>query len=302
MKTFPNIIENAMQTITLNNGVVMPMLGLGVFQSPPDATAAAIQEALRLGYRLLDTAASYGNEREVGEGIRRSGLARDDIFIETKVWISDYGYDATLHAFDKSAGKLGVEQLDLLLLHQPLTNRFDLTLGAYKALEKLLADGRVRAIGVSNFMPDALRRLLAETSVVPAVNQIELHPYFQQKELQRLHSEHGILTQAWSPIGGITSYRGGEKSTFDDPTLQQIAHEYGKSPAQVMLRWHLQEGRSAIPKSIKPARIAENLDVFDFALGNEQIIAIDALDTGVRGGPEPDSVTLENYGLQIPEA
>lgn len=302
MKTFPNIIENAMQTITLNNGVVMPMLGLGVFQSPPDATAAAVQEALRLGYRLLDTAASYGNEREVGEGIRRSGLARDDIFIETKVWISDYGYDATLHAFDKSAGKLGVEQLDLLLLHQPLTNRFDLTLGAYKALEKLLADGRVRAIGVSNFMPDALRRLLAETSVLPAVNQIELHPYFQQKELQRLHSEHGILTQAWSPIGGITSYRGGEKSTFDDPTLQQIAHEYGKSPAQVMLRWHLQEGRSAIPKSIKPARIAENLDVFDFALGNEQIIAIDALDTGVRGGPEPDSVTLENYGLQIPEA
>lgn len=291
-----------MKTITLNNGVVMPMLGLGVFQSPPDATAAAVQEALRLGYRLLDTAASYGNEREVGEGIRRSGLARNDIFIETKVWISDYGYDATLHAFDKSAGKLGVEQLDLLLLHQPLTNRFDLTLGAYKALEKLLADGRVRAIGVSNFMPDVLQRLLAETSVVPAVNQIELHPYFQQKELQRLHAEHGILTQAWSPIGGITSYRGGEKSTFDDPTLQQIAREHGKSPAQVMLRWHLQEGRSAIPKSIKPARIAENLDVFDFALGNEQIIAIDALDTGVRGGPEPDSVTLENYGLQIPEA
>ncbi|HMU29156.1 MAG TPA: aldo/keto reductase [Nitrospira sp.] len=291
-----------MQTTTLSNGLHMPMLGLGVFQAPPDVTAAAVQEALRVGYRLIDTAAAYANEREVGEGIRRSGLARDDIFIQTKVWISDYGYDATVHAFDKSAGKLGVDQLDLLLLHQPLTSRFDLTLGAYKALEKLLADGKVRAIGVSNFMPDVLQRLLAETSVVPAVNQIEVHPYFQQKELQRLHAEHGILTQAWSPLGGITSYGGGEKRTFDDPTLQQIAREHGKSAAQVMLRWHLQEGRSVIPKSTKPARIAENLDVFDFELTKEQVASIDALDTGVRSGPEPDSITLENYGREIPEA
>ena len=291
-----------MQTTTLSNGLHMPMLGLGVFQAPPDVTAAAVQEALRVGYRLIDTAAAYANEREVGEGIRRSGLARDDIFIQTKVWISDYGYDATVHAFDKSAGKLGVDQLDLLLLHQPLTSRFDLTLGAYKALEKLLADGKVRAIGVSNFMPDVLQRLLAETSVVPAVNQIEVHPYFQQKELQRLHAEHGILTQAWSPLGGITSYGGGEKRTFDDPTLQQIASEHGKSAAQVMLRWHLQEGRSVIPKSTKPARIAENLDVFDFELTKEQVASIDALDTGVRSGPEPDSITLENYGREIPEA
>ena len=291
-----------MQTTTLSNGLHMPMLGLGVFQAPPDVTAAAVQEALRVGYRLIDTAAAYANEREVGEGIRRSGLARDDIFIQTKVWISDYGYDATVHAFDKSAGKLGVDQLDLLLLHQPLTSRFDLTLGAYKALEKLLADGKVRAIGVSNFMPDVLQRLLAETSVVPAVNQIEVHPYFQQKELQRLHAEHGILTQAWSPLGGITSYGGGEKRTFDDPTLQQIAREHGKSAAQVMLRWHLQEGRSVIPKSTKPARIAENLDVFDFELTKEQVASIDALDTGVRSGPEPDSITLENYGHEIPEA
>lgn len=291
-----------MQTTTLSNGLHMPMLGLGVFQAPPDVTAAAVQQALRVGYRLIDTAAAYANEREVGEGIRRSGLARDDIFIQTKVWISDYGYDATLHAFDKSAGKLGVEQLDLLLLHQPLTSRFDLTIGAYKALEKLLADGKVRAIGVSNFMPDVLQRLLAETSVVPAVNQIEVHPYFQQKELQRLHAEHGILTQAWSPLGGITSYGGGEKRTIDDPTLQQIAREHGKSAAQVMLRWHLQEGRSVIPKSTKPARIAENLDVFDFELTKEQIASIDALDTGVRSGPEPDSITLENYGREIPEA
>ena len=225
------------------------------------------------------------------------------MFIETKVWISDYGYDGALHAFDKSARKLGVDRIDLLLLHQPLSSRFDLTLDAYRALEKLLADGKVRAIGVSNFMPDHLRRLLAETSVVPAVNQIEVHPYFQQTALQRLHAEHGILTQAWSPIGGITSYYGGgNRSTFDDPTLQEIARQHGKSPAQVMLRWHLQEGRSAIPKSTKPARIAENFDVFDFELSNEQLAAIDGLDTGVRRGPDPDSITLETYGKVIPEA
>ncbi len=290
-----------MQT-TLNNGVQMPVLGLGVFQSPPEDTAAAVLEALRLGYRLIDTAAAYGNEREVGEGIRRAGIARDEVFIETKIWISDYGYDATLHAFNKSAGKLGVDTIDLLLLHQPLTSRFDLTLDAYRALEKLLADGKVRAIGVSNFMPEVLNRLLAETSVVPAVNQIEVHPYFQQKELQRLHARHGILTQAWSPMGGITAYWGGEKRTFDDPVLQKIAHAHGKSAAQVMLRWHLQQGRSAIPKSIRAARIAENFDVFDFKLNGQQLAAIDALDTGVRSGPEPDSITLENYGREIPEA
>ncbi len=291
-----------MQMTTLNNGIQMPMLGLGVFQTPPDATTAAVQEALRLGYRHIDTAAAYANERQVGEGVRRSGVDRDKVFIETKIWISDYGYDATLHAFDKSAGKLGVEQIDLLLLHQPLTSRFDLTLDAYRALEKLLADGKVRAIGVSNFMPEILNRLLAETSVVPAVNQIELHPYFQQKELQALHARHGILTQAWSPIGGITSYGRGEKSTFDDPALLEIARAHHKSAAQVMLRWHLQQGRSAIPKSTRPARIAENLDVFDFELTDPQLAAIDALDTGIRGGPEPDSINLDNYGRVIPEA
>ena len=257
-------------TVTLNDGVELPVVGLGVFQTPPDATTMAVEEALRLGYRHVDTAAAYFNEREVGEGIRRSGIARDDVFLETKVWISDYGYDATRHAFDKSVGKLGVDQLDLLLLHQPLSSRFDLTLDAYRALEKLLADGNVRAIGVSNFMPEHLDRLLAEASVVPAVNQIELHPYFQQTALQRVHAEHGIVTQAWSPIGGITSYGGGEKSTFDDPTLLEIARRHSKSAAQVMLRWHLQEGRSAIPKSTKPARIAENFDVFDFELADEE--------------------------------
>jgi diketogulonate reductase-like aldo/keto reductase len=289
--------------LTLNNGLQMPTLGLGVFQSPPEETAAAVESALRQGYRLIDTAAAYLNERQVGEGLRRSGTARDDVFIETKIWISDYGYDATLHAFDKAARKLGVDRLDLLLLHQPLSSRFDLTLDAYRALEKLLADGKVRAIGVSNFMPGHLSRLLAETSVVPAVNQIEVHPYFQQTALRQLQEEHGILTQAWSPIGGITSYYGGgQKTTFDDPTLQEIAHQHGKSPAQVMLRWHLQEGRSAIPKSTKPARIAENFDVFDFELSNDQLAAIDALDTGVRRGPDPDSITLEKYGRDIPEA
>jgi diketogulonate reductase-like aldo/keto reductase len=289
-------------SVALNNGVEMPAIGLGVFQTPPDVTTAAVEEALRLGYRHIDTAAAYGNEREVGEGVRRSGIARDGVFLETKVWISDYGYDATLHAFDKSAGKLGVNRLDLLILHQPLPSRFDLTFDAYRALEKLMADGKVRAIGVSNFMPEHLERLLTETSVVPAVNQIELHPYFQQRALQRVHAENGILTQAWSPIGGITSYGGAERRTFDDPTLVEIAGQHGKTAAQVMLRWHLQEGRSAIPKSTKPARIAENFDVFDFELSGEQVAAIDALDTGVRGGPDPDSITLEAYGREIPEA
>jgi 2,5-diketo-D-gluconate reductase A len=224
-------------TLNLNNGVQMPALGFGVFQTPPEETTASVEAALRVGYRLVDTAAAHGNEREVGDGIRRSGRARADVFVETKVWISDYGCDATLHAFDKSAGKLGVEQIDLLLLHQPLPSRFDLTLDAYRALEKLLADGNVRSIGVSNFMPEHLDRLLTETSVVPAVNQIEL-----------------------------------------------------------------QERRSAIPKSTKPARIAETFDVFDFELTSEEIAAIDALDTGVRGGPDPDSITLEAFGREIPEA
>ena len=289
-------------SITLNNGVELPALGLGVFQSPPAETVTAVESALAAGYRLIDTAAAYANEREVGEAIRRSGVPRDEVFVETKVWISDYGYDATLHAFEKSTRKLGVEQLDLLLLHQALPSAFDRTLDAYRALEKLLAEGRVRAIGVSNFMPQHLDRLLGETSVVPAVNQIEVHPYFQQTDLQRVHAEHGIATQAWSPIGGITSYRGMQKRSFDDPTLLEIARQHGKSAAQVMLRWHLQEGRSAIPKSVKAARIAENFDVFDFELTREQVAAIDALETGVRGGPDPDSITLETYGRPIPEA
>lgn len=288
---------------TLNNGVVMPAIGLGVYQTPPEETVAAVETALKVGYRHIDTAAVYGNEREVGAAISRSGLARDDVFIETKVWISDFGYDATLHAFDKSAGKLGVEQIDLLILHQALPGEFDLTVQAYKALEKLYADGKVRAIGVSNFMPPHLDRLLAETDVVPTLNQIEVHPYFRESEVLAADTEHGILNQAWSPIGGITFYRDGSSgSTLQDPVIAGIAAAHGKSPAQVMLRWHLQQDRQVIPKSVTPSRIAENFDVFDFELTAEQLAAIDALDTGVRGGPEPEVITREKFGFPIPEA
>jgi diketogulonate reductase-like aldo/keto reductase len=291
------------QTLTLNNGIEMPALGLGVFQTPLDETRAAVASALDLGYRHIDTAAAYGNEREVGEAIRDSDIDRDEIFIETKVWISDYGYDATLHAFDKSAGKLGVDQIDLLILHQALPSEFGKTLDAYRALETLLADGKVRAIGVSNFTVDHLRALLNTATVVPAVNQLEIHPYFQQREVQALDTEHGILNQAWSPIGGITFYRdSGHTSALKDSAITEIAEAHGKSPAQVMLRWGLQHGRSVIPKSTKPARIAENLDVFDFQLTDEEIAALDSLETGRRGGPEPEDITLDKMGMPIPEA
>src|SRR5579859_4179363 len=290
--------------LTLNNGVEMPALGFGVFQTPPDDTADAVDTALRTGYRHVDTAAAYANERGVGEGIRRSGIDPSEVFVETKVWISDYGYDETLHAFDKSAGKLGVEVVDLFILHQPLPGEFNRTLDAYRALEQLLGDGRVRAIGVSNFMPHHLDALLKETDVVPAINQVELHPYFTQRDVQDADALHGIVTQAWSPIGGITAYRGreGTHSAFDDPVIGSIAKAHGKTAAQVMLRWHLQEGRSAIPKSVRPERIAENFDVFDFELDADQLSSLDALDTGVRGGPEPEDVTLEKFGREIPEA
>ncbi|XBH21330.1 aldo/keto reductase [Jonesiaceae bacterium BS-20] len=288
-------------TFTLNNNVVLPALGFGVSQTPEQQTEAAVAEALRVGYRHIDTAASYGNEKAVGEGIRNSGIDRQEIFVETKLWISDYGYEKALHGFEKSAAKLGLEQIDLLLLHQPLTTDFDHTLGAYRALERLLATGKVRAIGVSNFMPEVLERLLEQTGIVPAVNQIEVHPYFQQRELQALHVKHGILTQAWSPIGGITSYRGDGNSPLQDEAILRIAHAHGKSAAQILLAWHLREGRSAIPKSVRPARITENFDVFNIKLSRSEINAINALETGVRGGPDPADITLENFGQSIPE-
>lgn len=290
-------------TLTLNNGVTMPALGYGVFQTQPDETIAAVRSALGVGYRHIDTAAAYGNEREVGQALRESGVPRDDVFVETKVWISDYGYDATLHAFDKSAAKLGIETIDLLILHQALPSRFDLTIDAYRALETLLADGRVRAIGVSNFMTNHLDDLLAATTVVPAINQLEIHPYFRQPAVLAADASHGTVSQAWSPIGGITFYRdSGHTSTLEDPTIGAIATAHGRTPAQVMLRWHLQQGRSAIPKSVTPSRIAENFDVTGFDLTDEELATIDGLETGHRGGPEPEAMTLEAFGRPIPEA
>ena len=289
-------------TLTLNNGVEMPALGFGVFQTPPDETTTAVEAALELGYRHVDTAAAYGNERGVGEAVRRSGLDRAEVFLETKIWISDYGYDQTLRGYEKSARKLGVDQINLLILHQALPSEFEKTQEAYRALETLLSDGKVRAIGVSNFMVDHLTALLDKASVVPAVNQIEVHPYFTQREVQDFGAEHGILTQAWSPIGGITFYRDGSHgSTLQDPVIGEIAQAHGKTPAQVMLRWHLQQGRSVIPKSTRRERIAENIDVVDFQLTDGQLAAIDGLDTGRRGGPEPGDITLANFGRPIPE-
>src|SRR3954467_15434323 len=289
--------------LTLNNGVELPALGLGVFQSPPEETTAAVEAALREGYRLIDTAAAYGNERQVGDAVRASGLDRSEVFLETKIWISDYGYEETLHGFEKSAGKLGVEQIDLLLLHQALPSAFDRTLEAYRALETLLADGKVRAIGVSNFMVEHLTQLLDRATVVPAVNQIEQHPYFSQAEVEAFGERHGILAQAWSPIGGITFYRdSGHTSALQDPVIVEIAQTHDKSPAQVMLRWGLQHGRSVIPKSVKPERIAENIDVFDFELTADEMTTLDGLETGRRGGPEPEDITLETFGMAIPEA
>ena len=291
--------------LTLNNGVELPAIGLGVFQSSPEETVTAVRAALESGYRHVDTAAAYGNERQVGQALRESGLAREEVVVETKVWASDYGYDETLHAFDKASGKLGLETIDILILHQPIPLHFDRTIAAYRALERLYEDGRVRAIGVSNFSEQHLARLMEATEVVPALNQVELHPYFTQVPLRRFHEEHSILTQAWSPIGGITFYPGwsdGSRSVMDDAVLKGLAAEVGKSPAQVMLRWHLQQGRSAIPKSVNPRRIAENIDILDFELSAEQLARIDALDLGSRSGPDPETMDPDRMSFSIPEA
>ena len=291
--------------LTLNNGVVLPAIGLGVFQSAPEETAAAVHTAIEAGYRHIDTAAAYGNEREVGEGIRRAGIDRAEVTLETKIWVSDYGYEPTLHAFDKSAKKLGVDTIDVLILHQPMPQHFERTIAAYKALETLLADGRVAAIGVSNFMPHHITALLGATDVVPALNQVELHPYFNQHEVQIANAQHQILTQAWSPIGGITFYPGwGEdrRNVLHDDTVTAIARQHGKTPAQVLLRWHLQQGRSTIPKSTDPDRIRQNIDVLEFELSAQEVSALDALETGRRGGPDPDAVDPSSWGVGVPEA
>ncbi|MGO1480145.1 MAG: aldo/keto reductase [Brachybacterium sp.] len=291
-----------MNSFTLHHDVRIPQLGLGVFQTPPEQTVAAVDAALEIGYRHLDTAAAYGNEKEVGQALRESGLNRNEVFVETKIWISDYGTGRTAHGLEKSLAKLELDQIDLVLLHQPLPTAFDRTLEAYRELEAALVAGTVRAIGVSNFLPEHLTALLESTEVVPAVNQIEVHPYFQQRRLEALNTEHGILTQAWSPIGGITSYRQTARTSFEDPILLEIAAFHGATPAQVMLAWHRQQGRQVIPKSVRPERLRENFAAQQLELSTEQLARIDALETGVRGGPDPADVTLEAFGREIPEA
>jgi len=285
--------------IELNNGYEIPAVGLGVFQSPPEETTGAVEAAIAYGYSLIDTAAAYGNEREVGEAVRASGIDRNEILVESKLWISDYGYDNALRGFEGSLKRLGLDYVDIYLLHQPAPRDFEDTIAAYKALEKMLADGRTRAIGVSNFMPEQLNELLARTEVVPALNQIEIHPYFSQPEVRKANDDHGILNQAWSPIGGVYSYGKQSKRVLENPTLVALAEKHGKTPAQIVLRWHLDTGRAPIPKSVKPHRIAENIDIFDFSLAENEIAEIDALDTGVRGGPDPASINTSTYQHRI---
>lgn len=284
---------------TLNNGVRMPAIGLGVFQSSAQETKAAVAAALAGGYRLVDTAARYRNEHEVGEGIRLSGIERDQIFVTSKLWLSDYGYSAALRAFDRSLSLLGLEYLDLYLLHWPSPSSFDDTIAAWWALETLLAEGRVRAIGVSNFDSSHLQQLVAQTAVAPAVNQVEMHPLFAQPQLRRANADLGVVTQAWSPIGGIRRYWSGggpvRKEPLGHPVIVALAQKHRKTPAQIVLRWHIELGVSAIPKSVNPARIAENFDIFDFRLDAEDVLAISALDTGERGGPDPERVSVHFF-------
>ncbi|CAM5351816.1 oxidoreductase [Streptomyces spiroverticillatus] len=266
-------------SLTLNNGVEMPQLGFGVWQVPDDEATTAVSTALEAGYRSIDTAAIYGNEEGTGRALASSGIARDELFVTTKLWNDKQGYDSTLRAFDESLGKLGLDYVDLYLIHWPAPGQ-NAYVDTFKAFEKILADGRARAIGVSNFLPEHLKTLLAETSVVPAVNQIELHPQLQQGELRALHQEHGIATEAWSPLGQ-------GKGLLEVPTVLAVARKHGRTPAQAVLRWHLQLGNVVIPKSVTPSRIAENIDVFDFELDADDLAAFAALDEGKRLGLDP---------------
>lgn len=269
-------------TITLNNGVEMPQIGFGVWQVPDGEATAAVATALEAGYRSIDTAAIYENERGTGKGLTASDIARDELFVTTKLWNSaseTWTRESVLREFDASLDKLGLDYVDLYLIHWPRAMRDDY-LTIYRTFVEIAASGRAKAIGVSNFQPEQIERVIAETSVVPAVNQIELHPNFAQTELRALHARHGIVTEAWSPLGQ-------GRGLLEDPTLARIAAKHGRTTAQVVLRWHVELGNVAIPKSVTPSRIRENIDVFGFALDADDLAAIAGLDNGTRLGPDP---------------
>ncbi len=265
--------------IALNDGTSIPQIGFGTWQVAPADAEPSVSEALTVGYRHIDTAAVYANEAEVGQAIASSDVPRDEIYVTTKLWNPDHGYDEAMRAFDLSMGKLGLEQLDLYLIHWQCV-QFDKYVDTWRALVDLRASGRVRSIGVSNFKEPALRAIIDATGVVPVLNQVELHPWSPQASLRALHAELGIATESWSPLAS------GE--LLDDPLLATIADKHGKSTAQVLIRWHLQLGLIVLPKSITPSRIAQNIDVFDFELDADDMAAIATLESGRRTGPDPD--------------
>jgi 2,5-diketo-D-gluconate reductase A len=274
---------SAITRLQLNDGHHIPQFGLGVWQTPADETAQVVKTALDLGYRHIDTAAIYGNEEGVGQAIAQAGLPRDELFITTKLWNADQGYDSALRAFDTSLAKLGLEHVDLYLIHWPLPEK-GLFLDSWKALIELRNQGRVKSIGVSNFRQADIETLLTETGVVPVVNQIECHPLLQQQELRDFNTYKGIATEAWSPLA-----QGGE--LLGSPILQQLAAKHGKTPAQVVLRWHIQLGNIIFPKSKTPKRIEENMQIFDFALDDEDLRQIAGLNQDKRLGPDPSTFT-----------
>ncbi|MBR3118143.1 aldo/keto reductase [Oceanobacillus profundus] len=271
-----------MQHITLNNGIHMPQLGYGVWKVPNEEVTTPVEQALQAGYRSIDTAKIYGNESGVGEAIAKSGIAREELFITTKVWNSDHGYENTLKAFDASLGRLGIEYVDLYLIHWPAP-KFDQYVETYQALEKLYKEGRVRAIGVCNFDIEHLERILEVCEVVPAINQVECHPYLQQKELRAFCEKHGIKVEAYSPLMN-------GKDVLENDVIKEIAKHQGKTPAQTILRWHLQSDMVVIPKTVTPSRMKENLDVFDFELNKEEMDKIDQLDKGIRSNAVPNEM------------
>jgi 2,5-diketo-D-gluconate reductase A len=279
--------SSAVPSVVLNDGEIIPKLGFGVFQVPEAQAQDAVAAALEAGYRSIDTASIYGNETGVGKAVREFGLPRDEVYITTKLWNADQGYDSTLRAFDASMERLGLDYLDLYLIHWPVAAA-DRYVDTFRALQSLKANGRVGSIGVSNFTRAHLERVIAETGETPALNQIELHPGLVQAPLRAFHAEHGIATEAWSPLGQGTALK--------DPEIAEVAADTGRTPAQVILRWHVQLGNVVIPKSVTPARIRENFDVFSFELTREQMQRITALDTGTRVGPDPDTLTA---GLDV---